>query len=420
MSRTAISILVITVVMFLFRPADAESWNRFRGPSGDGHSAAANLPTRWSNLENVAWKQPIPGQGWSSPVVSDGRIYLTAAVPVDGEQSQDFKLQLFGLAADSGKMLGNIEIFTQEGASAPKIHRKNSHASPTPIIDGDRIYVHFGHQGTACVSRSGKVLWRNQELRYRPVHGNGGSPILVDDVLIFSCDGGSDPFVVALDKHTGEIKWKTPRVADVTKKFSFSTPTSIEVDGQTQVVSAGSGAVCAYDPSSGEELWRVNYGEGYSVIPKPVFAHGLVFVCSGYGTPILFAIRPDGQGDVTDTHVAWQTNRYAPHTPSVLIVGDELYMVSDRGIASCLDARTGKVHWSGERLGGGFSASPLYAGGKIYFQNEEGDTTVIAPGKEFQELATSSLAERTLASYGIVDSALLIRSDKHLYRIEAR
>lgn len=392
-------------------------WMQFRGPEGNGHAVATGIPLQWSDSLNVTWKQPVPGQGWSSPVVSDGTIYLTAAVPVDDHEG-DFSLRLLSFLAKTGEQLNSVEIFYQEAANAPKIHSKNSHASPTPIIDGDRIYVHFGHQGTACVSREGKILWKTQELAYAPVHGNGGSPIIVDDLLIFSCDGAQDPFVVGIEKATGKLRWKTPRKSDVSRKFSFTTPILIDVEGARQLISPGSGEVSALDPQTGEELWRVDYGDGYSVIPKPVFANGLVFICTGYNRPNLLAIRPDGRGDVTETHVVWQTDRQAPHTPSLLVVGDELYMVADKGVASCLDTQTGKLYWE-ERLGGNYSASPLYVDGRIYFQSEDGDTTVIAPGREYHKLATSQLGEQTLASYGVVDNALLIRSEKHLYRIEA-
>ncbi len=390
-------------------------WPQFRGPEGNGHASATDVPVEWSDTRNVTWKQAIPGQGWSSPVVADGRIYLTAAVPNEG--SEDYTLRLLMLDAATGEIQNDVDVFSQDGATAPKIHSKNSHASPTPIVDGEHIYVHFGHQGTACVSRDGKVLWRNRELAYPPVHGNGGTPLLVGDQLIFSCDGATDPFVVALDKRTGAINWKTPRPVDAGKKFSFSTPTLIEVNGQPQLISPGSGVVSALDPDTGEELWRVDYGDGYSVIPRPVFAHGLVFVCTGYNRPNLLAIRPDGQGDVTETHVAWSTDRQAPHTPSVLVVEDLLYMVADKGVASCLDARTGEVHWE-ERLGGNYSASPLYAAGRIYFQSEQGETTVIRHGIAFEKLGQNELGEATLASYAVVDNAFLIRSEKHLYRVE--
>ncbi|MEO8495025.1 MAG: PQQ-binding-like beta-propeller repeat protein [Planctomycetota bacterium] len=417
MPRRFFSLLFLLSCTFI-AGAPAAEWTQFRGPEGNGHAAATGLPIQWSDTQNVAWKEAIPGEGWSSPVVSQGTIYLTAAVP-DADESGNYSLRLISLNAKTGEQLGNVEVFREEGASAPKIHSKNSHASPTPIIEGDRIYAHFGHQGTACVSRTGEVLWKTQELAYAPVHGNGGTPIIVDDLLIFSCDGAENPFVVGMEKATGKVRWKTPRKSEVGRKFSFTTPILINVEGERQLISPGSGEVSALEPLTGAELWRVNYGDGYSVIPKPVFASGLVFICTGYGRPNLLAIRPDGRGDVTETHVVWQTDRQAPHTPSLLVVGDELYMVADKGVASCLDAKTGTVHWE-ERLGGNYSSSPLYADGHIYFQSEEGDTTVIAPGREFKKLASNQLGERTLASFGVIDHALLIRSDKHLYRIENR
>lgn len=408
---------LILVGMSASQVVEAADWYRFRGPNGNGHAAAIGLPVRWSSTKNVTWKQVVPGEGWSSPVVANGRIYLTAAVPLSQSSKPDYSLRLLVLDAKSGKELNSVEVFLQDGKTAPRIHKKNSHASPTPVLEGDRVYVHFGHQGTACLTQAGEMVWKNRDLTYSPVHGNGGSPVIVRDALIFSCDGGSDPFVVALNKNDGEVLWKTPRETDASKRFSFSTPLVIEIGGKTQVVSPGSGAVCAFDPVSGNELWRVDYGEGYSVIPKPVFAHGLVFVCSGYNRPVLFAIRPGGQGDVTDTHVVWKTDKQVPHTPSLLVVEAELYMVSDRGIASCLDARTGREHWQ-ERIGGNYSASPVYSAGKVYLQSEEGNTTVVEAGTRFKEVATSKLGERTLASYAVVDSAFLIRSDQHLYRIE--
>lgn len=395
----------------------AVEWNAFRGPDGDGHASVSGLPTAWNESTNVVWKQPVPGQGWSSPVVNQGTIYITAAVPRD-DAASDFSLRLLAFSAATGELLNDFEVFEQDGDAAPKIHKKNSHASPTPLISGNRIYVHFGHQGTACLDTDGKVLWRNRSLAYKPVHGNGGSPILVDDALIFSCDGGSDPFIVALDAKTGEVRWKTERTSDASRKFSFTTPTLITVAGQQQVISPGSNVVCAINPADGSEIWRLRY-DGYSVIPKPVFAHGLVFVCTGYNRPSLLAIRPDGKGDVTDTHLAWKTERAVPHTASLLVVDDELFMVSDGGVASCLDAKTGATHWS-ERVGGTYSASPLYANGLIYLQDEDGKATVLKASTEFETVTTNAIGERTLASYGVTGKALLVRSDKHLYRIESR
>jgi outer membrane protein assembly factor BamB len=234
--------------------------------------------------------------------------------------------------------------------------------------------------------------------------------------LIFSCDGASDPFIVALDAGTGQPSWKVERRTDAAKTFSFCTATAVKVDGRTQVISPGSNVVLALDPATGAELWQVRY-DGYSVIPKPVVGHGLVYVCSGYDRPRLLAIRLGGKGDVTDTHVAWTAESNVPHTPSLLLVGSDLFMVSDRGIASCLDALTGREIWQ-KRLGGNYSASPLYANGLIYFQSEEGDTTVVRASREYEVIGTNRIGERTLASYAVADDALFLRSDKHLYRID--
>jgi outer membrane protein assembly factor BamB len=332
--------------------------------------------------------------------------------------SSDGGLSLRALCLDAadGRILWNAEVIRPAPDRVSGIHRKNSQASPTPLVEGDRIYVHFGHMGTACLDLSGKKLWLNTDLKYSPVHGNGGSPAIVEDLLVFSCDGGSDPFVVALDKHSGAVRWKVPRRATVRKTFSFSTPLLITVNGEKQLVSPGSGAVIAYDPKDGREIWRARYGEGYSVVPRPVFGFGLLFLSSGYDGPVLLAVRPGGKGDVTDSHIAWSLKRGAPNTPSMLLVGEELYAVSDAGIASCIDARTGKVHWQ-ERIGSGFSASPVFADGRIYFQDEDGKATVIKPGREFTKLASNDLEERTLASYAVTDGALLIRTESSLYRI---
>jgi outer membrane protein assembly factor BamB len=398
--------------------ARADNWPEFRGPTGQGIVQKGDLPVEWSGTKNVVWKQPIPGTGWSSPIVYDGRIYLTTAVPLANGRDGDQSLDALCLDAKTGKVLWQTDVFRQNGTTAPRIHGKNSHASPTPLTDGKRLFVHFGHQGTACLDLAGKVLWRNTSLTYEPVHGNGGSPILVDDLLVFSCDGGDQRFVVALDARTGKVRWKTDRPGESDRKFSFSTPLVITVNGQKQIISPGSDMVGAYDPATGREIWRVRYNGGYSVIPRPVYGHGLVFVCTGYTTPALLAIRTDGQGDVTDTHVAWATRKNVPHSPSLLLVGDELYMVSDNGMASCLVARTGNVHWQQQRLPGNYSASPLYAGGKIYFQSEQGVGTILKAGTRFEVVGRNPMGERTLASYAVADGALFLRTEKNLYRIQ--
>jgi len=396
--------------------AAENEWPQFRGPTGQGISNAANVPVKWSATENVAWTVEVPGRGWSSPVLSRGKLYLTSAV---GE-GDEMTLRALCFDAKDGRVVWDEEVFHPEAASATRMHRKNSAASPTPVVTEDRVFVHFGHMGTAALDLSGKTVWKQTSLAYPPVHGTGGSPVLVDGTLVFSCDGQSDPFVVALDAATGSVRWKTPRNTPAKKQFSFSTPLAVKADGATQIISPGSGMVGAYDLRDGRELWRVGYGEGYSVVPRPVYAHDLLFVSSSFDKPVLKAIRPAGaKGDATATNVAWEWGKGVPHTASMIVAGEELYFVSDAGIASCADARTGDLRWS-ERLGGNFSASPVAAEGRIYFFNESGVGYVVKAGKNYELLATNELGEGTLASPAVADGALFIRSEKHLWRIGGR
>ena len=411
--RCARLCLVLSAICTL---APADEWPEFRGPTGQGHATAQTLPLEWSTTKNVAWKQPVPGAGWSSPVVGRGRLFLTTGV---GDKNGAPSLRVLCFEAASGRVLWNTEVFAPADNDPQPIHAKNTPASPTPILEGDRVYVHFGHHGTACLDRDGKILWRNNRLGYESVHGNGSSPIVAGGRLVFTADGASDPATVALDKNTGEIAWRAPRTAQVNSSFSFCTPLLVESEGRPQIISPGAGAVSALDPADGRELWRVRYGQGYSVVPRPVFGHGLLFVATGFNRADLLAIRVGGEGDVTDTHIAWRITKGAPLTPSTVLVGDELYAVNDAGIASCFDAKTGTVHWQ-ERIEGNYSASPLAADGRIYFQNETGTGTVLAAERTFRKLATNKLEERTLASYAAADGALFIRTEKHLYRIEQK
>jgi len=416
MPRLSLSCLI---VLFVANSTHAADYPQFRGPAGDGQAMASNLPSTWNETTNVAWKAPIPGKGWSSPSLYQDRLYLTSGVPVvASSESGDLSLRALCVDATSGKILWDQEVFLQAAATAPKIHNKNSHASPTPLVTSERIYVHFGHQGTACLDHAGHVLWKDYAHKYPPVHGNGGSPILVEGRLIFTCDGGSDPQVVALDAASGTEAWHFARPGDPPKKFSFCTPTAIQVSGKSQVICPGAGVINALDPITGREVWRVQH-DGYSVIPKPLFGHGLVYLSTGFDSPTVLAIRPDGSGDVTDTYVAWSLKKGAPHTPSLLLVGDELYMVADKGVATCVDARTGKEHWQ-ERIGGNYSSSLVHADGKIYIQSEEGPAIVIRPGKKFNKLSDAGFKERTLASYAVGDSALFIRTENNLYRVQTK
>ena len=391
----------------LTRPeAHANDWPAFRGPAGQGHSAERGLPVEWSESQNVRWKTEVPGLGWSSPVVADGRVWLTTATNEDGGS-----LRLLAFDIDTGREVVNVQVFRTSDVRSP--NPKNSLASPTPIVENDRVYVHFGTYGTAALTTAGDVVWTTR-FAYESQHGNGGSPVLYGDLLILSCDGFDRAFVVALDKRTGEVRWNTPRAQPISQ--AYSTPLVIRVGDQDQIVSVGAFRTTAYDPESGDEIWRVRYDDGFSNVPRPVYGHGLLYVATGFQVPSVLAVRVDGSGDVTDTHIAWTLRRGAPLTPSPLLVGDELYLVSDLGIATCLDATTGERRWQ-RRLGGNYSASPVFADGRIYFQSEEGKTTVLAPGKEFRTLATNQLDGATLASMAVSDGALFLRSSNHLYRI---
>ena len=409
----------VLTLLFIAAPLSAGDWTEFRGPSRQGLSEATGLPVRWSESDNIRWKVPIAGSGWSSPVVKGDRIYLTTAVGDSERSGSDQSLRALCLNANDGQTVWDIEVFRQSG-SGVEFHKKNSHASPTPVIDGERIFVHFGPHGTACLRLSdGGIVWRTNELAYKPTHGNGGSPALADGILVISCDGHDVQYVVGLDADTGDIRWKTPRDTSPDRGFSFSTPRVLNVGGRQQAICPGSDAVFSYDLKTGKEIWRVRYGSGYSVVPRPVVGHGLVYICSGFGDKRVLAVDPTGTGDITDTHVRWTIDKGAPQTPSPLLVGDELYIVSDAGVAQCFDAVSGEQHWQ-KRLGGKFSASPHYADGHIYFQDETGTTTVISAGSEFREVSENHLAngERTFASYAVVDNAILLRSEGHLYRIE--
>lgn len=402
----------LTVALLLFASAvSARQWPQFRGPDGQGHSPETGLPLDWSESRNVAWKVPVPGSGWSSPVVAGGRVWLTSAVT---DRGRAVSLRALAFDAATGREIVNVEVSRVEGSDA--INPKNTHASPTPIVDGDRVYVHFGAEGTAALTRAGEIVWKTR-LRYQSQHGSGGSPVLYQDLLIVNCDGNGGPgdaYVVALDTGTGRIRWKTHRREPADQ--AYTTPLVIRVGDRDQLISVGAYRAAAYEPATGQEIWRVSYGDGFSNVPRPVFGHGLVYIATGFQQPAILAVRPDGAGDVTRSHVAWELRRGAPFTPSPILVGGELYLVNDAGIATCVDARTGTIHWQ-QRLGGNFSASPVFADGRIYFLSEDGAATVIAPGTTFQRLAESALDGSILASMAVTGRAFFIRTGTHLYRI---
>ncbi|MCR9117134.1 MAG: PQQ-binding-like beta-propeller repeat protein [bacterium] len=389
----------------------AEDWSQFRGPNSNGLSAAKTSPKEWTNESaNVAWSTPIAGLGWSSPAVLGDKIWLTTAT----EEGASLRAICLDLA--TGKELVNVEVIHLDKPG--RVHSKNSHASPTPIVRDGFVIVHFGAAGMAKLKPTGEVVWKTP-FDYRMVHGSGGSPVLHDGRLFVSCDGGDKQFVAAVDAETGKVVWSTERPANPAKKrFAFTTPNLLKVSGEYQIVSPGAGGVSAYSPADGKQLWQFDYPGGYSVIPQPTIGSNLVYVSSAFDRPELFAFDPKGEGNLTESNVEWTLSKGAPHTPTPILIGDELYIASDRGVATCVDARTGKVHWQ-ERLGGNFSASPIYSADKIYFVNETGETTVVAPRTTYRELAKNQVKGRTLATPAPIEGALLLRTDSHLMRINA-
>lgn len=404
--------LLASLSLFTTGLLHADYWPEFRGAGGQGHADNVDVPLRWSETQNVRWKIPIDGKAWSSPIVADGKIFLSTAV-VDRDQ---LSLQAHAYSLADGALIWETEVFEKEDEY---MHKKNSHASPTPLYEDGKLYYHFGHHGTASLdAASGEILWTQTALTYKPVHGTGGSPAIWEDRLIFSCDGDADPLVVALDKSNGKILWKTPRDVEVSRPFSFATPLLIDVNGEPQAVVPGSGAVISYDPKSGREIWRSHYGEGFSVVPRPLYHEGKVIVSSGFMVANLFAIRADGKGDVTDSHVEWTVERQIPKESSPILVDGLLYFNDDKGILSCIDPETGENHYR-ERLDGrgGYSASPVYASGHLFFHNGDGVTTVVKPGKSFQQVAENKIGEYGLSSFAVVSDGFIIRTEESLIRI---
>ena len=407
MKRSQVINVAVLLLALGTSPVEGEDWPQFRGPTGQGHSTERGLPVEWSESKNIVWKTPVPGRGWSSPVVADGRVWLTTSTRANGAS-----LRLLAYDVATGRELVNVEVFHIRARDL--LNPKNSHASPTPIVDGNRVYVHFGPEGTAALSTGGEVLW-TRKLPYEPQHGGGASPALYRDLLIINCDGnGPEAYVVALDTRTGQIRWKRDRRRPSAQ--AYSTPLIVRVNDRDLAISIGAFRTTALDPLTGDEVWRVGYEDGFSNVPRPVFGGGLVFIATGFNSPTLIAVRADGKGDVTRTHIAWTTARGAPYTPSPLFVDGRLYFTSDTGVLTCLDAASGRLLWQ-QRLGGNFSASPVLADGRIYFQSEEGVTTVIRSAATFERLAQNTLDEPTLASMAVSNGALYIRGEQHLYKI---
>jgi outer membrane protein assembly factor BamB len=404
---------LILACLVLRLPAQ-ENWPQFRGPRGAGRADDVALPVRWSETENVRWKTFIHGKGWSSPVIWGDQIWLTTATP-DGHA-------LFAVCVQraSGKIVYDRKVF--DIVMPSYCHPFNSYASPTPAIEAGRVYVHFGSAGTGCLdTASGQLLWTRQDLPCDHHRGPGSSPILHKDLLIVHFDGIDQQYIVALDKGTGKTVWKRSRDIDYQTdngdfKKAYATPAIVEVEGQAQVVSPGAVATFAYDPQTGREVWRVKHG-GMNVAAPPQFGHGKLLLCTGDGGLGLLAVRPDGRGDVTGTHIDWSYRRGVPSRCTPLLVDDLVYLVNERGVVSCLEATTGRPVWQ-QRLDGEFSASPIYAGGSIYLCNQEGKSFVMAPGRVAKVLAVNQLGDGCMASPAVADGALFVRTKTHLYRIQ--
>ncbi|MDY0169232.1 MAG: PQQ-binding-like beta-propeller repeat protein [Thermoguttaceae bacterium] len=415
MIRSALGCLAISFASALVWAG--ETWPEFRGPTGDGHAACRGLPVTWSETENVAWKTAIPGHGWSSPVIWHQQIWLTTATP-DGRE-----MSAVCVDRETGKIVHEVKVF--DTPNPEPIAVTNSYASPTPAVEDGRVYLHYGTYGTACLdTATGRTLWTRRDLNCDHHEGPGSSPILFDNLLIVHVDGRDVQYVVALDKLTGRTAWKTNRSVDYSQYHhnlhkAFCTPQVIQSGERLQLISPGPMAMMGYDPRTGEELWKVRY-RGWSMVARPLFGHGLVFMINDYDRPQLWAVRPDGHGDVTDSHVAWTIDRGMPSQPSFLLIGDLLYLVNNGGIAYAVEARTGAEVWR-SRIHGDYSASPVYADGKIYFFARDSVATVIEPGRQFEELAVNHLdGEQLMASPAVAGSALFVRTQAHLYRIEAK
>jgi outer membrane protein assembly factor BamB len=385
----------------------------------------------WSQTNNLAWQISLPGRGRSSPVVLGDRLWLTLAVeqgvvrkrigPDDMQTANHVALEALCLDSKTGKLLWRSNLF--EVDNPDPVHWLNSWATPTPVVEKDRLYCDFGTFGTACLDpKSGKVLWKTRLALDHQV-GPGSSPVLYKNLLVLVRDGRDAQYVAALAKQTGTQVWRTERPPlDATSpnaKKSFVTPLLVNAGNRTQLLAPGPHWLVSYDPATGQEFWRARHGVGFSIGSCPVFGAGTVFFSTGCMKPQLLAVRTDGAGDVTATHVAWKSSRQVPIMSSPVLRGSELYWISDDGMATCTEAGTGEVLWQ-ERLNQQHLASPLLAEGRLYFFGKEGKCTVVKAGRQFEKLAENFLEGTVVATPALVDGTIFLRTDTHLYRIGKR
>lgn len=410
-----VKVLALACVLAPSSQAQELTWPDYRGPSHQGHTNSAKLPLKWSETSNIAWKAPIFGRAWSSPVIVGDEIWLTTATP-DGSELYSLTVSL-----ESGEILREILVFEVDEPQSIR-NKMNSYASPSPVLEQDRVYVHFGTAGSACLDReSGEVLWERRDILCEHLEGPGSSPFLYGDLLIFHVDGADVQFVIALDKRSGKTVWKTDRsteldgfVPDLRK--AYATPIVVRVGERDELISTGATATLGYDPKNGKELWRIDH-PGFSMSARPVTGADLIFINTGYMRPQMWAIRAGGEGNVSETHVAWKCTKRVPEMSSAIFVDGRLFMANDAGIATCLDASNGDIVWQ-ERIGGEHSASPVHNQGRIYFFDREGKTKVVAASAKFELLAENSLDSGFYASPAVAQDAFILRTETDLYRVQ--
>lgn len=392
-------------------PAGVAVWSQFRGPR-QGVCEVTGIPRRWQPETGIRWTCTIPGRGHSSPVHNGETIWLTTAAP-DGSE-----LGVVAVDGITGQLQRQWVLFTPPAVEA--IHADNSYASPSPVWAANRLYVHYGTYGTACLdTASGEIVWSNTDYHCQHDGGPGSSPVLFEDRLILTFDGADQQYLVALASATGRELWRRARSApfreNPTTHRAFSTPLLIETPSGWQLISPGADQCHGYDPRTGAELWHVRY-VGFSTVPCPAADAEHAYFCTGYYKPSLWAVSLAGRGDVTGTHLAWKAVGPIPDTPSPLLDQGRIYTVTNQGIASCHAAATGERLWV-KRLGGNYSASPLALGGLIYFCSEEGITHVIDPAAAAPQPVSSRLPGAIKATPAVIGHDLLIRTDQALYRI---
>jgi outer membrane protein assembly factor BamB len=397
-------------------------WTHFRGSNLDGISLDKCAPVSWSDTNNIAWKSAIEGRGWSSPVVFKNQVWVTTA-SLDGKE-------MFAVCTDfnTGKNLFNVKVFQPD-----TVYRKNSinsYATPTPCIEKDYVYVHFGRYGTACLSTgTGQVIWSRTDLPCEHVQGPGSSLMLYKDKLIVHLEGSDIQYIVALDKTTGETIWRTDRPAELMAKLewigkkAYTTPLIVKVNGKDLMISNGSAVCIAYDPETGKEVWRIVQGED-STIAMPTEEDGILYFYTSFLTPPggdpyaeLLAVDPDGQGDIAASNILWRVKSPVLQLLTPLVKDGLLYTINSEGMLLCIDTKTGETVWS-KKLKGKYNSSPVYVAGHVYFNSIQGETLVVNEGRELEIVARNKLDGQIWATPAIVDGAILMRTSKYLYKIQ--